>query len=73
MTKEEHIAEEVAKRLQGLKKYGFEIKERVTYYREIWATDMEAAEEILGDDCDYGDPVSYDDYTYNGEAITNDT
>ena len=63
MTDEELLAEKIAKRMQGLKKFTLKSKETAYYVKTIWAVDREDAEEIANEDCDWGEAVNYSDYT----------
>lgn len=62
MTPEEQTAEAVAKRLEGFKRFTLYARETVYYSKTVWAKDMDDAEEIANDECDWGNPVDYADF-----------
>ena len=62
MTKEEQLAEDIAKRLEGLKKFTLHSRETVYYARTIWAKDEDEAQEIADNEGEWGDPVDYADF-----------
>lgn len=60
------IAEEVAERLEGKRKFELLSRETVYYSRVIWAKDEEEAEAIAHDECDYGEAVDYGNWQFDG-------
>jgi hypothetical protein len=62
MTDEELLAEKVAKRMEGLRKFTLKSRETAYYVKTVWAKDYEEAEEIANEDCDWGEAVNYTDY-----------
>ena len=59
---EKSIAEDVAKRMEGLKKFTLNSRETVYYARTVWAKDEDDAREIADNEGDWGEPVDYDDF-----------
>jgi hypothetical protein len=55
-------AEEVAKRLEGKKRFEVLSRETVYYSRIVWADNEEEATDICHEECDYGDAVDYGEW-----------
>jgi hypothetical protein len=62
MTPDEQIAETVAQRLEGKKRFEVLSRETVYYSRIVWADSEEEATDICHEECDYGDAVNYGDW-----------
>lgn len=60
------IAEEVAERLEGKKKFEVMSRETVYYSRFVWAKDEEEATNICHEECEYGEAVDYGNWQFDG-------